>query len=79
MTAEIVTAIGAAATTMVGGSLLLLVYRMRSSNDASHESNCRVLNSIDRRIEAMDTKLDLHGEKIAVHHARHRGRGDEGV
>ena len=79
MTAEIVTAIGAVATATVGGSLSVLAHRMRASNDAAHESNRRVLNSIDRRTEAMDTKLDRHGEEIAAHSAWHRGRGDEGV
>jgi len=38
-----------------------------------------VLDSIDRRTEAMDVKLDRHGEEIAAHSAWHRGRGDEGV
>lgn len=79
MTAEVVTAIGAVATATVGGSLSVLAHRMRASNDAAHESNRRVLDSIDRRTEAMDTKLDVHGEQIAAHQAWHRGRGDSGA
>lgn len=79
MTAEIVTAIGAVATATIGGSFTVLAYRVRQENNATHESNRRVLDSIDRRTEAMDTKLDRHGEEIAAHAAWHRGRGDAGA
>ena len=79
MTAEVVTAIGAVATAAVGGSFTVLAHRIRRENNATHESNRRVLDSIDRRTEAMDVKLDRHGEEIAAHAAWHRGRGDGGV
>jgi hypothetical protein len=79
LTAEVVTAIGAVATAAVGGSFTVLAYRVRSENNATHESNRRVLDSIDRRTEAMDAKLDRHGEEIAAHQAWHRGRGDADV
>lgn len=79
MTAEIVTAIGAVATATIGGSFTVLAHRVRKENNATHESNRRVLDSIDRRTEAMDVKLDRHGEQIAAHQAWHRGRGDSDV
>ena len=79
MTAEVVTAIGAVATATIGGSLSVLAYRMRNANDAAHESNRRVLDSIDRRTVMMDLKLDTHGEQSAAHQAWHRGRGDSDV
>ena len=79
MTAEVVTAIGAVATAAVGGTFTVLAYRVRQENTVTHESNRRVLDSIDRRTEAMDTKLDRHGEEIAAHAAWHRGRGDVDV
>ena len=79
MTAEIVTAIGAVATATIGGSFTVLAYRVRQANNATHESNRRVLDAIDRRTEAMDAKLDTHGEQIAAHQAWHRGRGDSDV
>jgi len=79
LTAEVVTAIGAVATAAVGGSFTVLAYRVRQENNATHESNRRVLDSIDRRTEAMDAKLDRHGEQIAAHQAWHRGRGDADV
>ena len=79
MTAEIVTAIGAVATATIGGSFTVLAHRVRKENNAPHESNRRVLDSIDRRTEAMDVKLDRHGEQIAAHQAWHRGRGDSDV
>lgn len=79
MTVEVVTAIGAIATAAVGGLFTVLAHRVRRENNATHESNRRVLDSIDRRTEAMDVKLDRHGEEIAAHAAWHRGRGDEGV
>jgi hypothetical protein len=79
VTAEVVTAIGAVATATIGGSLSMLAHRMRASNDAAHESNRRVLDSIDRRTVMMDLKLDMHGEQIAAHQAWHRGRGDSDV
>ena len=79
MTAEVVTAIGAVATAAVGGSFTVLAYRVRQENNATHESHRRVLDSIDRRTEAMDSKLDRHGEEIAAHAAWHRGRGDGDV
>ena len=78
MTAEVVTAIGAVATAAGGGAFTVLAYRGRQENNATHESNRRVLDSIDRRTEAMDAKWDRHGEEIAAHAAWHRGRGDEG-
>jgi hypothetical protein len=49
-----VTAIGAVATATIGGSFTVLAYRVRRENNATHESNRRVLDSIDRRTEAMD-------------------------
>ena len=79
MTAEVVTAIGAVATATIGGSLSVLAYRMRNANDAAHESNRRVLDSIDRRTVMMDLKLDTHGEQIAAHQGWQRGRGDAEV
>ena len=79
MTAEIVTAIGAVATAAVGGSFTVLAHRVRKENNATHESNRRVLDAIDRRTETMDAKLDQHGEAIAAHTAWHRGRGDQGL
>ena len=79
MTAEVVTAIGAVATATIGGSFTVLAYRVRQENNATHESNRRVLDSIDRRTEAMDAKLDRHGEESAAHQAGHRGRGDADV
>ena len=79
MTADVVTAFGAIATATIGGSFTVLAHRVRRENNATHESNRRVLDSIDRRTEAMDAKLDRHGEEIAAHSAWHRGRGDEGV
>ena len=79
MTADVVTAIGAVATAAVGGSFTVLAHRVRRENNATHESNRRVLDSIDRRTEAMDVKLDRHGEEIAAHAAWHRGRGDADV
>ena len=79
MTAEIVTAIGAVATATIGGSFTVLAYRVRQENNATHESNRRVLDSIDRRTVMMDLKLDTHGEQIAAHQAWHRGRGDSDV
>ena len=79
MTAEIETAIGAVATATIGGSFTVLAHRVRKENHATHESNRRVLDSIDRRTEAMDVKLDRHGEQIAAHQAWHRGRGDSDV
>ena len=79
MTAEVVTAIGAVATAAVGGTFTVIAHKIRQENTATHESNRRVLDSIDRRTEAMDTKLDRHGEEIAAHAAWHRGRGDADV
>ena len=79
MTAEVVTAIGAVATAAVGGSFTVLAYRVRQENTVTHESNRGVRDSIDRRTEAMDSKLDRHGEEIAAHAAWHRGRGDGDV
>ncbi len=79
MTVEVVTAIGAVATATIGGSFTVLAYRVRQENNATHESNRRVLDSIDRRTVMMDLKLDTHGEQIAAHQAWHRGRGDSDV
>tara|TARA_B100000029_G_scaffold40251_3_gene37648 strand:- start:17571 stop:17813 length:243 start_codon:yes stop_codon:yes gene_type:complete len=76
LSAEVVTAIGAIATAAVGGSFTVMAYKVRRNNDDAHESNKRVLDSIDRRTEQMDNKLDRHGEWIAAHGAWHRGRGD---
>ena len=79
MTAEVVTAIGAIATATIGGTFTVMAHLVRKENNATHESNRRVLDSIDRRTEQMDTKLDRHGEWIAGHGAWHRGRGDTDV
>ena len=79
MTAEVVTAIGAIATATIGGTFTVMAHLVRKENNATHESNRRVLDSIDRRTEAMDAKLDQHGEEIAAHQAWHRGLGDADV
>ena len=79
MTAEVVTAIGAIATATIGGTFTVMAHLVRKENNVTHAANRRVLDAIDHRTEAMDAKLDRHGEEIAAHAAWHRGRGDEGV
>ena len=79
MTAEVVTAIGAVATATIGGTFTVMAHLVRKENNATHAANRRVLDAIDHRTEAMDAKLDQHGEAIAAHSAWHRGRGDSDV
>lgn len=82
MSVEMVAAVGTVASTAVAGAFAVLVQKIRKDNGHASEaqrSNRRVLDSIDRRTEAMDDKLDGHAEWIAGHGAWHKGRGDDGV
>lgn len=60
--------------TIVAGLLGLvgsIAQRARRENNRAHDHNLMVLESIDRRTERMDDKLDAHGEWIAGHDAWH--------
>jgi hypothetical protein len=58
MTAIIVALIGAVVT--------LLVELMRRQNKRDHDRGYTLLQSIDSRTQAMDSKLDEHGERITA-------------
>jgi predicted kinase len=76
MTAQLVAAISASIVAIITGVFTTLTARVRKENGTAHDANFSILKSIDKRTEAIDTKLDRTTERLAEHEGWHRGKGD---